>query len=90
MEPNQSSTKPDRQNFFIRHEKLLRFLSNFLRRLPLSRRVSLLERFRGTRGSKGTALRFALLKATARACGDSGSASPGPSRSTPRSSRTLK
>ena len=55
---------------FHRYRGAIMFLSRLDGALPRRCRLRLLERFRKTRGKKGLAARYILLKTLARACGD--------------------
>ena len=55
---------------FHRYRGAIMFLSRLVGALPRRCRLRLLERFRKTRGKKGLAARYILLKTLARACGD--------------------
>jgi len=62
---------------FNKYKKHIIFLSNFLSVIPLRIRNKLFEHFRMTKGLKGIAIRYALLKSIAIKCGDNISIHPG-------------
>lgn len=55
---------------FDKWKRCLYILSNFFGMLPLKTRCRLLDHFRTKKGTVGIALRYAVLKAVARSCGD--------------------
>lgn len=62
---------------FHKYRTQLIWLSKFYKIFPLKIRKKMLEKHRNTRGILGYALRFALLKAICKECGDNISVSPG-------------
>lgn len=64
------------RDYFQRFKPVIFGMAKFLGIFPLFFRVKLLEYFRGTKGYKGLVIRYALLKATAKACGDNVSIHP--------------
>lgn len=62
---------------FQKAKLLILAAARFYRLFPLKLRVKLLEHYRGTKGVKGMALRYALLKSIAKQCGDNVSVHPG-------------
>jgi acetyltransferase-like isoleucine patch superfamily enzyme len=62
---------------FDKFKKYILFLSKFYGIFSLSTRIKLLEFHRMTKGIKGIALRYALLKSIAIECGDNVSIHPG-------------
>ena len=61
---------------FAKIKSLLNFISKFYSLFPLKIRKILFEHHRGTKGLKGIAIRYALLKSIAKRCGDNVSIHP--------------
>lgn len=61
---------------FLKIKPFLNILSNYYSLFPLKVRKMFLERHRRTRGLKGIGIRYALLKAICKKCGDNVSVHP--------------
>lgn len=64
------------RDVFTRYKKLILLLSKLVKIFPLRCRKKLFEHFRRTRGVKGIAIRYILLKSIAKKCGDNVSIHP--------------
>ena len=62
---------------FQKAKPLILAAARFYRIFPLKIRIKLLEHYRGMKGAKGLALRYALLQSIAKHCGDNVSIYPG-------------
>ena len=65
------------RDIFQKGKPLLFAAARFYRIFPLKIRIKLLEHYRGMKGAKGLALRYALLQSVAKHCGDNVSIHPG-------------
>lgn len=61
---------------FSKHKKLILLLSKLVKIFPLCCRKRLFEHYRSTKGIKGLAIRYILLKSIAKKCGDNVSIHP--------------
>lgn len=61
---------------FAKVKGILKIMSFFYSLFPLKIRKKLFEHYRGTKGLKGIAIRYALLKTIAKKCGDNVSIQP--------------
>ena len=61
---------------FSKVKPILKLMSVFYAVFPLKIRKILFEHYRGTKGLKGIAIRYALLKSIAKKCGDNVSIHP--------------
>ena len=62
---------------FQKAKPLILAAARFYRIFPLKIRIKLLEHYRGMKGAKGLALRYALLQSITKHCGDNVSIHPG-------------
>lgn len=65
------------RDIFQKGKPLLLAAAQFFRLFPMQVRVKLFEHYRGMKGTKGMAIRYALLKSIAKCCGDNVSVHPG-------------
>lgn len=64
------------RDIFSKYKGLILFLSKLVKIFPLCFRKKLFEHYRRTRGVKGIAIRYILLKSIAKKCGDNVSIHP--------------
>lgn len=62
---------------FKKFKSILSLLSAFYSVFPLNSRKKIFEHYRNTKGLKGIAIRYALIKTIAKGCGDNVSIHPG-------------